>query len=89
VAGSNNLLRLVVDFGNCKLQAVSGLAQWYKPEQLVDNEYMFILNLEHKKFMGVESQCMIFAAEDVGEGGEETPVVLIPEREVKAGSRVH
>lgn len=89
VKGSDNLLRLNVDFGNLKLQAVAGLAKWYAPEQMVGKEYMFILNLERKKFMGIESQCMIFAAEDTDESGVETPVVLVPEREVKAGSRVH
>jgi methionyl-tRNA synthetase len=84
VPGSSNLLRLIVDFGEKKLQAVSGIQKYYKPEQLVGNEYMFILNLERKKFMGVESQCMIFAAEDDG-----TPVALVPERKVKPGSFVH
>lgn len=88
VKGSDNLLRLIVDFGDLKLQAVAGLAKWYSPEDMVGKEYMFILNLERKKFMGIESQCMIFAAEDLV-SGQETPVVLVPEREVKPGSRVH
>jgi len=89
IEGSRSLLRLDVDFGDKQLQAVSGLKKWYNPEDLLGNEYMFILNLERKKFMGFESQCMIFCAEDLGENGEETPVCLIPEREVKAGSKVH
>jgi len=85
VPGSDNLLRLIVDFGDQKLQAVSGLAKWYKPEQMVGKEYMFILNLERKKFMGVESQCMIFAAEE--EDG--VPILLVPEKEVSAGAKIH
>ena len=89
IEGSRTLLRLDVDFGDETLQAVSGLKKWYKPEDLLGNEYMFILNLERKKFMGFESQCMIFCAEDVDDADEETPVCLIPEREVKAGSRIH
>lgn len=89
IEGSRTLLRLDVDFGDKTLQAVSGLKKWYKPEDLLGNEYMFILNLERKKFMGFESQCMIFCAEDVDDAGEETPVCLIPEREVKTGSRIH
>lgn len=90
IEGSRSLIRLDVDFGDETLQAVSGLKKWYKPEDLLGNEYMFITNLERKKFMGFESQCMIFCAEDVDEAtGEETPVCLIPEREVKAGSRIH
>lgn len=89
IEGSRSLLRLDVDFGDKHLQAVSGLKKWYKPQDLLGNEYMFILNLERKKFMGFESQCMIFCAEDVSENGEETPICLIPEREVKPGSKVH
>jgi methionine--tRNA ligase beta chain len=84
VAGSRNLIKLIVDFGTEKRQAVAGLAQWYKPEQLVGNEYMFILNLEKKKLMGVESQCMIFAAEE--KNGN--IVLLKPEKEVEPGSQV-
>jgi methionine--tRNA ligase beta chain len=83
IEGSDNLLKLIVDFGKEKLQAVAGLAKWYKPEELVGNEYMFVLNLERKKFMGVESQCMIFAADNEGK-----PVLIVPEKNVKAGSRI-
>jgi len=85
IPGSTNLLRLIVDFGGEKLQAVSGIARWYKPEDVIGREYMFMLNLERKKFMGVESQCMIFAAEE--EDG--VPVLLVPEKQVKPGSWVH
>lgn len=84
VPGSTNLLRLMVDFGGETLQAVSGIARWYKPEDVVGREFMFITNLERRKFMGVESQCMIFAAEDNG-----VPVLLTPEKQVKPGSFVH
>jgi len=84
IAGSRNLLKLMVDFGSEKRQAVAGLAQHYKPEDLIDNEYMFILNLERKKLMGVESQCMIFAAED----NNGNIVLMKPEKEVEPGSHV-
>lgn len=84
VPGSRNLIKLIVDFGAEKRQAVAGIAQWYKPEQLIGNEYMFILNLEKKKLMGVESQCMIFAAEEK----DGNIVLLKPEKEVEPGSQV-
>jgi len=84
VPGSTNLLRLMVDFGDETLQAVSGIARWYAPDDVVGREFMFITNLERRKFMGVESQCMIFAAEDNG-----VPVLLTPEKQVKPGSFVH
>lgn len=81
---SRNLIKLMVDFGSEKRQAVAGISQWYKPEELIGKEYMFILNLEKKKLMGVESQCMIFAAED----SKGNVVLMQPEKDVETGSRV-
>jgi methionine--tRNA ligase beta chain len=85
IPGSRNLIRMIVDFGTEKRQAVAGLLQWYKPEQLVGKKGAFILNLQRRKMMGVESQCMIFAAED--EKGN--VVVLQPERDIAEGSKIH
>jgi len=85
VEGSRHLLKLVVDFGGEKLQAVSGIGEQYAPQDVLGKKFMFILNLERKKFIGVESQCMIFAAEDdVG-----TISLMVPLKDVKEGSRVH
>jgi methionine--tRNA ligase beta chain len=82
--GSKNLIKMIVDFGFEKRQSVAGLLQYYKPEELVDKKYAFVLNLERKKFMGVESQCMVLAAED-----EKDNVILIaPERDVAVGSKI-
>ena len=85
IPGSRNLIRMIVDFGTEKRQAVAGLLQWYKPEQLVGKKCAFILNLQRRKFMGVESQCMILAAED--EKGN--VVILQPEKDIAEGSKVH
>lgn len=85
IPGSQNLIRMIVDFGTEKRQAVAGLLQWYKPEELVGKKYAFILNLQRRRFMGVESQCMILAAED----DEENVVCLQPEKDVAEGSKIH
>jgi methionine--tRNA ligase beta chain len=85
IPGSRNLIKMIVDFGTEKRQAVAGLLQWYKPEELVGKEAAFILNLERRKLMGVESQCMILAAED----DKGSVVVLQPEKEIKEGSKIH
>jgi methionine--tRNA ligase beta chain len=85
IPGSRNLIRMIVDFGTEKRQAVAGLLQWYKPEQLVGRKCAFILNLQRRKFMGVESQCMILAAEN--EKGN--VVILQPEKDIEIGSKVH
>lgn len=85
IQGSRNLIRMIVDFGTEKRQAVAGLLRWYKPEDLVGKKYAFLLNLQRRKFMGFESQCMILAAED----DKGNVVCLQPEREIAEGSGVH
>jgi methionine--tRNA ligase beta chain len=85
ILGSRNLIRMIVDFGTEKRQAVAGLLQWYRPEDLVDKKYAFILNLQRRKLMGVESQCMILAAED----DKGNVVCLQPEKDVAEGSKIH
>jgi len=85
ISGSRNLIRMIVDFGTEKRQAVAGLLQYYTPESLVGRKCAFILNLQRRKLMGVESQCMIFAAED----DKGNVVILQPERDVAEGSRIH
>ena len=83
VEGADRLLRLEVDFCEFKRQIVSGIAEFYKPEDLVDKEFVFIVNLESRKFKGVESEGMILAADDNGK-----PVLLEPDKKVPVGSVV-
>lgn len=85
IPGSRNLIKMTVYFGTEKRQAVAGLLRWYKPEDLVGRKCAFILNLQRRKFMGIESQCMILAAEDK----KGNVIVLEPERDIVEGSRIH
>lgn len=85
IPGSRNLIRMIVDFGTEKRQAVAGLLQWYKPESLLGKKDVFILNLQRRKMMGIESQCMILAAED----DKGNVVVLQPEKDIAEGSKIH
>jgi methionine--tRNA ligase beta chain len=85
IPGSRNLIKMIVDFGTEKRQAVAGLVQWYKPQDLVGRKCAFILNLQKRKMMGVESQCMVLAADD----DKGSVVVLQPERDIAEGSRIH
>lgn len=84
IEGSRNLIKMQVDFGSEQRQAVAGLAQHYKPGELTGKKCAFILNLKPKKIMGVESQCMILAAED----GKGNIALLKPEKEVEVGSEI-
>jgi len=76
---------MIVDFGAEKRHAVAGLLQYYKPEELVGKKCAFILNLQRRKLMGIESQCMVFAAED----GKGNVVLLQPEKDIAEGSKIH
>jgi methionine--tRNA ligase beta chain len=85
IPGSRNLIKMIVDFGTEKRQAVAGLLQWYRPQDLVGKKCAFVLNLQRRKLMGVESQCMVFAAED----SKGNVAVLQPEKDIIEGSRIH
>ncbi len=82
IPNSKKLIKIIVDFGTEKRQAVAGLLQYYKPEELLDKKCVFILNLQKRMLAGVESQCMVLAAED--ENGN--VVVLQPDKDIAEGS---
>lgn len=75
--GSDKLLRLTVDFGEEGTRNIlSGIKKWYKPENLIGKQFVFILNLAPRKMMGEDSEGMILAAD----GKKPLPL--------KAGSKV-
>jgi methionyl-tRNA synthetase len=84
IPDSKKLIKIMVDFGTEKRQAVAGLLKYYKPEDLVGKKCVFLLNLQRRELAGVESQCMILAAED--EAGNVT--VLQPEKDIAEGSKI-
>ena len=73
IEGSKKLIRLVVDLGSEKRQLVAGLAEYYRPEDLVGKYVVVVANLQPKKLMGVESQGMVLAT-------CEKPILLTLER---------
>lgn len=82
VEGADKLLKLEIDFGDEKRTIASGIAEWYKPEDLVGKQVPVLINLEPKNFKGVESQGMILAA------GSDTAILLHPDKEVPPGTKV-
>jgi methionine--tRNA ligase beta chain len=84
IPDSKKLIKILVDFGAEKRQAVAGLLKYYKPEDLVGKKCVFLLNLQRRMLAGVESQCMILAAED--EAGNVT--ILQPEKDIAEGSKI-
>ncbi len=81
---SKKLIKIIVDFGLEKRQAVAGLLKYYQPEELVGKKCVFLLNLQRRILAGVESQCMILAAED----SEGKVTVLMPEKDIAEGSKI-
>jgi len=63
VKKSKKLLCLQLDDGMGGRQVVSGIAQWYKPEDLVGKKVIIVANLKPAKLCGVESNGMICAAD--------------------------
>lgn len=83
VERSKKLIKLEVDLGELgKRQVLTGIAQWYKPEDLVGMQTTFVVNLESRKLMGLESQGMIFA---LGLDDNKKPVFLLPKDSVENG----
>jgi len=64
VSNADRLLRLIVDFGTEVRQIVSGIAEYYTPEQIIGKKCPFITNLQPRVIKGLESNGMILAAKD-------------------------
>ncbi|MCK4637721.1 MAG: methionine--tRNA ligase subunit beta, partial [Methanomicrobia archaeon] len=82
IKGSKNLLKLKVDTGE-ERQLVAGIAQHYKPEELIGKKIIVVTNLEPAKLFGVESQGMLLAAVE----GDEISLATI-DRDIKNGASV-
>ena len=84
VPKAKKLLKLTLDDGSGKERTVaSGIAKWYKPEDLIGHTVVVVANLKPAKLCGVESQGMILAA-DCGE--DDVKVLFIDG--VPAGSKI-
>ena len=79
------LLKFLIDDGLNKRTIVSGISQWYEPEQLVGKQVLFVANLAPREFKnGLVSEGMILSAED----WDGTISVTTVEHNVKAGSQI-
>ncbi|BDG61988.1 methionine--tRNA ligase [Caldinitratiruptor microaerophilus] len=84
VPKTDKLLRLELDVGGEPRQIVSGIAEHYRPEELVGRLIVIVANLRPRKLRGVESHGMLLAAST--ENGELSLVTL--DRPLPSGSRV-
>jgi len=84
VPKSKKLLLLQVDLGDGDIrQVVSGIKEWYSPEDLINTQVCLVANLKPAKLMGIKSEGMVLAAKD-GDG----LVLMRPEKPKQSGTAV-
>ncbi len=84
VAKTKKLLKITVDTGVDVRTVVSGIAEHYKPEEIIGKQVSILMNLEPRKLKGIESEGMILMAEDA----DGKLAFVSPEKAVAAGSEV-
>ncbi len=82
VSGADKLLKLEVLCPE-KRQIVAGIAEYYKPEEIIGKEVLLIVNLEPAKIRGVLSEGMLLAAKD-----KNGLCLIVPEKETEPGAKV-
>ena len=84
VKKSRKLLCSQVKIGNQTRQILSGIKQWYKPEEMVGKKVLVITNLKPARLAGMMSEGMILCAEDA----QGRLSLVRPEGEVDSGAQV-
>ncbi len=86
---AKKLLKLTLNDGTATPRTVaSGIALWYKPEELVGRKIVLVANLKPATLCGVESQGMILAASaKKDDGGEDVRVLFVDD--MITGSQIH
>ena len=84
VPKANKLLKILIDTGIDKRTVVSGIAEYYKADEIIGKKVSVLLNLASRKIHGVESEGMILMAEDF----EGNLAFVSPEKEVGSGSEI-
>jgi methionyl-tRNA synthetase len=82
VPKTTKLMMLKVDTGIDVRTIVSGIAEYYTPDQLVGRQVSVIVNLESRKIKGIESKGMILLAEE----SDGSLVFVSPDRKTRNGS---
>ena len=84
VKKAKKLLKLKVDLGGEERQVISGIAQYYKPEELIGKYVVLVANLKPVKLRGELSQGMILAAAP----SDDSELLLVNPGEMLTGSQV-
>ena len=84
VPKADKLLQFLIDDGLEKRTIISGIAKYYKPEELVGKQVCFIANLPPRKLKGIESQGMLLSAVNA----DGSLVLIQPSAPVVPGAKI-
>ena len=88
VKKSNKLLKFTLDDGTgTDRQILSGIAMYYKPEELIGKTLAAIVNLPTRKMMGQESQGMLLSAVHTEKGEERLNLIMLDDQ-IPAGAKL-
>lgn len=85
IAKTKKLLKLTIDTGIDRREIVSGIAEYYTPEELVGRQVLVLVNLAPRELKGVVSQGMILMASDPATGKLS---LVSPADKVKSGAAI-
>ena len=85
VDGADKLLKLQIKVGDERRQIVSGIAQFYSPEELVEKMIVVVTNLKPATIFGIESNGMLLAAKN----GKTLTLMTIDSEKVSSGMRIY
>ena len=84
VPKSKKLLKFKIQVGGGTRQILSGIKQYYKPEELIGKRVMVLVNLKPREIAGQMSEGMILSAADE----EGNLAVMTPERFMPSGAEI-
>ncbi|MCX6288085.1 MAG: methionine--tRNA ligase, partial [Bacteroidetes bacterium] len=84
VPKTEKLLKLKIDTGIDQRTVVSGIAAYFKPEEIIGRRVSILVNLAPRKLKGIDSQGMILMAENP----DGTLFFVIPDEGTQNGSNI-
>lgn len=89
VPKSNKLLKFILDDGSGKERTIlSGIHEYYEPEELLGKTCIAIVNLPPRKMMGIDSEGMLISAVHHEEGKEKLHLLMV-DPHIPAGAKLH
>ncbi len=85
VAKTKKLLKLTIDTGIDRRVIVSGIAEFFTPEELIGRQVLVLVNLAPRELKGIVSQGMILMGEDLATG---RLALLTPDGKVTSGTKI-